>query len=72
MPDGRKSPFCCENWEFLLQAPFLISGECCRVMKKIDGAQLREQKQIKAHDGDDGRGEPPAYDKLAENGVQRL
>ena len=33
-PDGKKSPFCCENWEFLMYAPFLVSSECCRCMKK--------------------------------------
>lgn len=33
-PDGRKSPYCCDNWEFLMDAPFLISSECCRGMKK--------------------------------------
>ena len=32
--DGNKSPFNCDNWEYLLYAPFLVSAECCRVMKK--------------------------------------
>ena len=32
--DGNKSAYCCDNWAFLLDAPFLVSGECCRIMKK--------------------------------------
>lgn len=31
---GNPSAYNCENWAFLLDAPFLISGECCRIMKK--------------------------------------
>lgn len=46
-PDGRKSPFCCENWEFLLQAPFLISGECCRVMKKSTAHSYESKNKLK-------------------------
>ena len=33
-PSGEKSPFCCDKWEYLLYAPFTVSGECCRIMKK--------------------------------------
>lgn len=32
--DGNKSPYNCEQWAFLLSAPFLISDSCCKVMKK--------------------------------------
>lgn len=32
--DGNPSQYNCENWRFLLNAPFLISDCCCRVMKK--------------------------------------
>ena len=32
--DGNKSAYNCDRWEYLLYAPFLISGECCRIMKK--------------------------------------
>ena len=32
--DGNKSPYNCEQWAFLLPAPFLISDSCCKVMKK--------------------------------------
>ena len=31
---GRASMYNCENWAFLLDAPFLISDRCCRIMKK--------------------------------------
>lgn len=33
-PEGRKSPYNCEKWEFLLDAPFDVSAQCCDVMKK--------------------------------------
>lgn len=32
--NGEKSPYNCENWAFLLYAPFAISDRCCAVMKK--------------------------------------
>ena len=32
--DGKKSRFNCSKWQFLLDAPFKISDECCAVMKK--------------------------------------
>lgn len=32
--NGNKSQFNCEKWEFLLDAPFNCSSECCTVMKK--------------------------------------
>ncbi len=32
--DGNKSSWNCDNWAFLLDAPFLVSSECCRIMKK--------------------------------------
>ncbi len=32
--DGNPSAYNCENWAFLLDAPFLVSSECCKVMKK--------------------------------------
>ena len=33
-PDGKKSPYNCEKWAFLLDSPFKISSQCCDVMKK--------------------------------------
>lgn len=32
--DGNKSIWNCDNWAFLLDVPFLVSSECCRIMKK--------------------------------------
>ena len=32
--DGNPSAYNCEKWAFLLDAPFLVSSECCKVMKK--------------------------------------
>lgn len=32
--DGTKSEYNCDNWGFLLDAPFPISDACCGVMKK--------------------------------------
>lgn len=32
--NGKKSPFCCENYMYLLNSPFNISDRCCHVMKK--------------------------------------
>ena len=31
---GKPSPFNCQQWKFMLDAPFKISEECCKVMKK--------------------------------------
>lgn len=32
--DGKKSPYNCEKWKFLLTAPFDVSNKCCGIMKK--------------------------------------
>lgn len=32
--NGKKSQFNCENWRFLMEAPFAISDKCCYHMKK--------------------------------------
>lgn len=31
---GNKSRFNCENWKFMLDAPFEVANHCCAVMKK--------------------------------------
>ena len=31
---GKKSRFNCAKWKYLLNAPFNVSGECCKFMKK--------------------------------------
>lgn len=42
-PDGSKSPYCCDNWNFLYYAPFKISDYCCNIMKK-EPAKRYEKK----------------------------
>lgn len=34
MSNGKPSMFNCSKWKFMLDAPFEISNECCRIMKK--------------------------------------
>ena len=34
LKNGEISPYNCQNYEFLMDAPFLISSRCCDVMKK--------------------------------------
>lgn len=41
-PDGRKSPYNCEKWAFLLDAPFDSSAQCCDVMKKKPAKQYEK------------------------------
>lgn len=31
---GKKSRFNCDNWRFMLEAPFEVANHCCAVMKK--------------------------------------
>lgn len=33
-PDGKKSPYNYDKWQFMIDAPFLISHQCCDIMKK--------------------------------------
>lgn len=42
-PDGSKSPYCCDKWEFLLNADFPVSSECCSVMKKKPAHKYEEE-----------------------------
>lgn len=56
--DGNPSNFNCENWSYLLDAPFLVSPECCRVMKKTPAHRYEsetKQKAIVATMADEGR-----------------
>lgn len=43
--DGGKSPYNCEQWAFLLPAPFLISDSCCKVMKKSPMHRYEHQEK---------------------------
>lgn len=47
-PSGEKSPFCCDNWEYLLYAPFWVSGECCRIMKKSTAHSYESKSKLKS------------------------
>lgn len=56
--DGNPSAYNCEKWGFLLDAPFLVSSECCRIMKKNTAHRYegRENKKpIVATMADEGR-----------------
>lgn len=41
--DGNKSLYNTDKYSFLLDAPFVIGGECCRVMKKQPTKQYERQ-----------------------------
>lgn len=55
---GNPSAHNCENWAFLLDAPFLVSSECCRIMKKNTAHKYdveTKEKPIVATMADEGR-----------------
>lgn len=41
--DGKRSPYDKHKYEFLLNAPFNISDQCCKVMKKDTGHKYAKQ-----------------------------
>ena len=43
MKDGTPSMFNCGQWEFMLDAPFEIGGDCCKVMKKKPSAEYEKE-----------------------------
>lgn len=56
--DGNPSAYNCDNWGFLLDAPFLVSSECCRIMKKNTAHRYEgtaKEKTIVATMADEGR-----------------
>ena len=56
--DGNPSTYNCDNWGFLLDAPFLVSSECCRIMKKNTAHRYEgtaKEKPIVATMVDEGR-----------------
>lgn len=56
--DGNPSAYNCEKWGFLLDAPFLVSSECCRIMKKNTAHRYEgreNEKPIVATMADEGR-----------------
>lgn len=56
--DGNPSAYNCENWAFLLDVPFLVSSECCKIMKKSTAHKYESkanQKPMVATMADEGR-----------------
>lgn len=45
--NGNKSQFNCENWQYLLNAPFAISDKCCYHMKKAP--VFKYERQTSSH-----------------------
>ena len=66
--NGNKSQFNCENWKFMLDAPFEVANHCCSVMKKSPSAKYSSQtgrKQIVATMAHESR---LRYQKWIQNG----
>lgn len=40
--NGNKSKFNCQQWSFLKDAPFMVSSECCHIMKRHPIAQVNK------------------------------
>lgn len=59
--EGKPSAYNCDNWAFLLDAPFPISDRCCHVMKKAS-----------AHRYDGETKEKPMVATMADEGRQRF
>ena len=56
--DGNPSAYNCDNWSFLLDAPFPISDRCCHVMKKASAHRYEgetKEKPMVATMADEGR-----------------
>lgn len=41
--DGTPSMFNCSKWEFMLDAPFEVSNECCKIMKKKPSVKYEKE-----------------------------
>lgn len=59
--EGKTSMYNCDNWAFLMDAPFSISDRCCHVMKKAS-----------AHRYDGESKEKPMVATMADEGRQRF
>lgn len=59
--DGNKSIWNCDNWAFLLDAPFLVFSECCHIMKKRAAHTYERESR-----------EKPIVAMMAEEGRQRF
>ena len=60
MKNGKPSMFNCNKWKFMLEAPFEISNECCRIMKKNP-----------SKDYEKATGRKPILGLLAEESIKR-
>ena len=60
LEDGNPSMFNCTKWKFMLEAPFEISSECCKVMKKKPSAKYEKET-----------GRKPMLGLLAEESLKR-
>jgi 3'-phosphoadenosine 5'-phosphosulfate sulfotransferase (PAPS reductase)/FAD synthetase len=60
LKNGQPSMFNCSKWKFMLDAPFEISDECCRIMKK---------NPTKKYERETGR--KPILGMLAEESLKR-
>ena len=67
-PDGKKSPYNCEKWRFLLEADFPISSECCNVMKKKPAKQYAKETGRKPIIGTLASESRLRYQKWVQNG----
>ena len=43
IPEGSRSLYSLEKWGFLLDAPFVVGSQCCRVMKKKPSHQYQRK-----------------------------
>ena len=43
MNDGRPSMFNCTKWKFMLDAPYEVGADCCKVMKKKPSAKYEKE-----------------------------
>lgn len=60
MKDGRPSMFNCAKWKFMLEAPYEVGADCCKVMKKKPSAKYEKQT-----------GRKPMIGMLAEESLKR-
>lgn len=58
--DGQPSMFNCKKWEYLLDAPFEVGSDCCKVMKKNPSKKYEK-----------ATGRKPIIGMLAEESIKR-
>ena len=60
MKDGTPSMFNCTKWKFMLDAPYEVGADCCKVMKKKPSAKYEK-----------ATGRKPIIGMLAEESIKR-